>query len=379
MNTMSLKIPPEIERVLKEMLGINTPKGKRFESLKAGAVRLSDGFIKGEWSEGDLEEAYLFYHFPMNLMKVRRIIAELVSRHPSLFGERKSIRVLDAGCGEGAGMLGALYAFSEAMPESGVELTGLDASEQMLRRCSQIFKALGAGGTLKELKNGRISSGKYLPVEGEFDLILFANSIVEAVDGDIPTGLVEEAFNKMPADGVLVIMEPALKSASRRLMRLRHALLKEGVRSVLMPCLHAEPCPLLDIRWGAEWCHQSVKWSPPDFIRAMKRDLGRDADLLKYSYLVISAKKHPEENARKLKVVSDLIEEKGRLRAFLCTPAGRVELIRADNKATPANSAMDGMKRGDSISIKGQEEREPHRWMVQKETELKIDNRHPGE
>jgi hypothetical protein len=50
-------------------------------------------------------------------------------------------------------------------------------------------------------------------------------------------------------------------------------------------------------------------------------------------------------------VVSDLLEEKGRLRLYGCGPAGRHPLVRLDRQHTESNAAFADAARGDLIRI----------------------------
>lgn len=60
-----------------------------------------------------------------------------------------------------------------------------------------------------------------------------------------------------------------------------------------------------------EWCHQSIKWTPPIYMNVLNQPLYRKIEYLKFSYLVISGQSYDTIKDNKYLVISRLFKEKG--------------------------------------------------------------------
>jgi hypothetical protein len=172
--------------------------------------------------------------------------------------------------------------------------------------------------------------------------------------------------------GFVVIIEPALKKQTRRLMHLRNQLIEKKKGCVLLPCLHAQECPLSRIRKGREWCHQTITWKPPEYMRLLNQGMNREINKLKYSFLVIAKCNYGIHHGNKLLVVSKLLTEKGKKRCFLCTPAGRIELSRLDRFKSSVNASFDHIKKGDIVTLKNVVQKKQGLWRITDETQCSI-------
>src|SRR6185436_11471630 len=103
-------------------------------------------------------------------------------------------------------------------------------------------------------------------------------------------------------DGICVLLEPALRETSRDLLGVRDRLTARGL-FVVAPCLWQGPCPALARE--RDWCHDST------------------AERVDFSYLAVARHGQPSSDPSLFRIVSDRLEEKGRLRLFGCGPAGR--------------------------------------------------------
>ncbi|GAG79638.1 unnamed protein product [marine sediment metagenome] len=59
-------------------------------------------------------------------------------------------------------------------------------------------------------------------------------------------------------------------------------------------------------------------------------------------------------------------------RCFLCTPDGRIELVRLNKSTSTTNAALDSVQKGDIISIDNVIQTKPHYWQVSRHTHIKI-------
>jgi hypothetical protein len=207
----------------------------------------------------------------------------------------------------------------------------------------------------------------------QYDVILFTNSLAEICkDNTIPLKFIESVMRHLTTNGIIIIIEPALKHLSRRLMKLRDEILCNKKGSVLLPCLHTSPCPLFSIRAQKEWCHEIRKWQPPEFMKFINRKLHRDIHRLKFSYLVVGKQTCNRTPCNGFLVVSRLLKEKGKQRCFLCTPGARVELVRLNKSISTQNTEFSSIQKGDIISADNINRKRPHYWQIDQHTHINI-------
>ena len=374
-----MNLPQDVEQKILEVIGMPNLNRrnlsfytKRLNKIRKQMYRLSDYFAKSEAAEEKYADAYFAYNFPMNLMKVMAIVKELRYIYPKTFRNKNKLRILDIGCGDGAGMFGLYLGFESS---AAISLTGYDVSRQMLMRCKELTKWLKnrhSNVSVKLLRR-KISRGIFKKTTQKYNIILFANSLVEIFEEDeIRLQFIEQVLKCTTNDGILIVIEPALKKFSRRLMNLRQGIIEKQRSYVLLPCLHKNVCPLLEIRKQKEWCHQSVSWEPPDFMKILNQGLNREINYLKFSYLVVSKKDYAKHFCNGFLAISHLLREKGRKRCFLCTSNGRVELVRLDKSKSKLNMEFDNISKGDVIALKNIIQKKPHYWQIAENTHICI-------
>lgn len=370
-----LALPKEIERIIIQLTGLNDPStlAARRRELRG----LSDVFSQNRTAENRHLLSYLAYHFPANLMKTYAVIEELNAAFPDLMTGRQRFRVLDIGCGSGAAMLGFFFSRNQSGSVQ-FDLQGVDSSLPALQQCQTIARQLR---TVYPNLDVHVTQRTLEPsaaqrITGTYDAILCVNFLVELLPpGFSDWRVINQWRHRLNPDGLLLIIEPALKSTSRRLMALRTELNKIPDVQILRPCLHTGPCPLLAIETRAEWCHENIPWQPPDFMIQLNRDLRREIDRLKFSYLVVARTNRTAAGPPVYRVISRRLKEKGKVKCFLCAPEGRVELYRLDRDRDETNAAFDALQQGDIITVDGFESR-GQRFKVNKHTRLTV--RHAG-
>jgi SAM-dependent methyltransferase len=176
-------------------------------------------------------------------------------------------------------------------------------------------------------------------VSGPFDLIVAAHLLCElkALDAVARARLVLGwCSSLLSPGGRMVIVEPALKETSRELLMVRDRLVSESW-FVEAPCFLQGPCPALQRE--RDWCHDSAPWP------------GGRAPRADFSYLVL---RHPGPvlaDEAKMRVTSDLIKEKGRMKLFACGASGRNAFVLQKRDRTDTNRAFQELTRGDVIRI----------------------------
>jgi ribosomal protein RSM22 (predicted rRNA methylase) len=135
--------------------------------------------------------------------------------------------------------------------------------------------------------------------------------------------------------GTLILIEPALRETSRALLQVRDRLRAAGLH-IVAPCFCQTSCPAL-VR-ERDWCHDAVS--------------SNDGRRIDFSYLVVRRAALTEPVSTDwLRIVSDPLPEKGKLRLFACGAGGRTAVVRLDRHASPANAALDRLGRGDVARI----------------------------
>jgi ribosomal protein RSM22 (predicted rRNA methylase) len=228
-------------------------------------------------------------------------------------------RVLDLGAGTGA----VGRAVRARCPN--VELVAVD-------------KVGGPGIVQADVTRGLRPNG----VEGRFDWIVSAHLLNElSLDVEGRTRLVSGWLRELLApDGHCILIEPALRETSRGLLALRDHLLHAGC-FVVAPCLWHGDCPALA--------------RERDFCHASTGAVAEGRSRVDFSYLVVRRQGQPALDKELLRVVSDPMKDKGRLRMFGCGPAGRVLVTRLDRDRSERNQAFADVSRGDLLRIRGAE------------------------
>ena len=350
------------------------------EAIAAGVRELSDYFTKrtGDRPIDYLRDrahlaAYVAYFLPVNLLKITRPLRELDRLPGGFMDGGETFSLLDLGCGPGTASAGLLnYLLNEAPPRAGglhLRITAADRVKEGLVEAEAIIGGLWEASESRrraqnllsldlDLRRGEmadfISAG-----EGHerYDLVVLSNALVEVVTADARRGIVEALFQKrLKPGGSLIVIEPALREASRSLLTLREAVVAGGRLTVYAPCLTGAPCGALEN--PKDWCHEADPWSPPAMIERLDGLTGLEKGRLNYAYLVLRGDGRTlgqtlHGAGERFRVVSDLRFMKGEKRLFLCGRQGRLEAGRLDRERSETNAPFDDLRRGDIIAVGG--------------------------
>lgn len=313
---------------LRELLDLyQRERGGSLAETAEGVRQLSDMFNgitphrPGYLASRPLRRAYVHYYLPVNAEKVARVLAELATYAPFA----RPPRVLDFGCGPGTAALALLLRHPVR------DLTLVDVVDEAVDDARFLCGSLGVE-----------ARGLAEPPPGEkFDLVLAANVLAET----------ERPLEDLVADdGHLVILEPALRTTTRKLMERRDRLAARGFR-IAAPCLRAPACPMLER--DDLWCHQDVPWPRPGPVAEIDRRLGLLKETLKYSYLVVTRTGRAlADRPGSHRVVSNLHREKGKAWAWLCGrdgPLCRTEVL--TRHRSPETADFFHADRGDVLEI----------------------------
>jgi hypothetical protein len=121
-----------------------------------------------------------------------------------------------------------------------------------------------------------------------------------------------------------------------------------------------------------EWCHQSVPWTPPDFIRIINQGINREIEVLKFSYLVIAKHARQLKSPRGYSVISHLLKEKGKRHCYICTPNGRVELVRLNRSRSEKNADFDRLGKGAIVKLIDVVYKKDNLWQIEKGSGVEV-------
>src|SRR4030042_1401403 len=287
---MALVLPEPVVDLLHKNLGNFLESTADLERLRKQAKKLSADLAQKKFSESVNEPAYFAYNFPVNFMKGYVTARSIIERSEKFTNRLAELDVWDLGCGEGAGMLGMYYALSD---HGKIRLTGIDKSIKMIKHCRLVMKSIKARDPSINYRLVKADVLQYISKipQQHFDMIIIANSLLELYPDKIPLNFIKKLINLLKKDGIIIFIEPALKTSFHRLAQLRSQFIEKLNAHIILPCLHEQYCPLATI--PGEWCHQSVKWQPPEYLELLNKGLNREIDVLK---------------------------EKGKIKCYLCTP-----------------------------------------------------------
>jgi len=348
---------------------VNTTGPDEFPRLCRSVATLSRLFTRDRgalearyMADDTLRRGYVAYFLPVNLAKVQALLDELPAPAPS-----SPLRVLDIGSGPGTAAL-AVLDWTRHQPsgfQRPIEVVAVDHTRQALLDAERLWSsyprmAVAPEARFLPVQTDLERSGhlKDLTVGGRerYDLIILANTLGELFCTSRDpvrrrAKLLHGLLDLLHQGGTLMILEPAMRDASRDLHRLRNALLEEKACTVYSPCLHERPCPALVKE--EDWCHEERPWTPSPLVAAIDQEVGFMKDALKFSYLLLrkDGRTIVQREPTLYRVVSELREIKGEKRAWLCNETGRPEVGRLDRARSDANGAFDDWHRGAIVKI----------------------------
>ncbi|MBI2395874.1 MAG: hypothetical protein HYV09_40295 [Deltaproteobacteria bacterium] len=341
------------------------------------AAVYNDDRLRGLGGSREQLAARLSFWFPRDVPKMAGAARELIAMGRLRIGQATALRVLDVGAGLGASHRGLARALAAAGGLGTVDVLAVDDDRDALRVAAAIAKKRPREGAVDvRLKTEEASFVELVkrPPRGRFGVILVGQMLSE-LDLELDEAarvelhaeqLAALAREALEPDGVLLIVEPALRPRSRHLQRLRAALLQRRLR-VLAPCLHEGRCPLLGR--DTDWCHEDLAVDLPPFLQPVAKKAGLRWEGLTFSYLALSSK--PPRLVDSLtagpdreRAVSALLVSKGKRELVVCGDPLRGDVAgddplgphgarigRLDRARSEVNAVFDDLGRGDVVSL----------------------------
>ncbi len=270
--------------------------------------------------------AYLHWFLPWNVYRQGRLLQGLGLDPPA------GSRLLDLGAGP-CTFLVALWLARPDLRERELRYLAVDRAEPALKAGRRLFTAVAG-----DRSPWQVETTRRIPRSGSADLLVAANYLneLDADRGVRRKGPDLDPTEKSVADwerllapgGRLLVIEPGIRTAAARLVRLRAAALERGWR-VLAPCTHHETCPLPGRR-GGSWCHfGAAADGAPRWLNALGKQAKLPKERVSLSFLLLDRTEGSAVTAGAgiVRVVSDAFPVAGGGRGrYGCTARGLVVL-----------------------------------------------------
>lgn len=298
------------------------------DSLADRSVRISEHYRRAGASRAVVGEqsdavAYALSRMPATFAAVSRVLAEVQERAPDFV----PATLLDAGAGPGTAAWAAGGRFD------GLAKTLFDHNGQFLALARTIATGLADEAEVLQHDLGRFE------LDRRFDLVTCAYALTELADS-----VVVETAQRLWSHtaGILVIVEPGRPRDYQRLMPIRARLVELG-GTILAPCPHDAPCPLV----APDWCHFSIRLSRSrEHMRMKGGTLGYEDE--RFSYLVVA---RPGIGTRtSARVIRPAEQNKFSVSLPLCAPDG-TELRVVPSRDKVAFKAARKLDWGDSVEL----------------------------
>ncbi len=323
-----------------------------------------------------LRLAYLLYYMPTHVYRMAAIWSELARlgfrvQHSGV----GAFRAIEFGAGPGSGACGV--ALGEKFAPVGLPLEKnwalIEQDRKMLERgvlwSQHYFKSLGQPWGVRPFHRTLDPRVGFLPKNApQFHLWVMSYYLneLELPAEELALALVQAWEHHLAQEGVVILMEPALKLQSRKLLLLRQALLALRAKEadpewqILLPCLGHQACGAL--AQPEDWCHEEVSWWRPPYFKLIDQLAGLDRKSLPFSYLVVVKSRRPRneilpqlQGQSLHRLVSPAHTEGRDFEFFLCGQDGKK---RARWRATAAQESGEqpSPERGDiltDVSFKG--------------------------
>jgi hypothetical protein len=319
----------------------------------------------------NLRLAYFLYFMPCNLFRMASIWAEL-----SRLGFKwkpKHLQGIEFGAGPASGLCGiaAGETFAGIGAPRSAQWALIEQDQSILEmgaRWAQTYtQSLGSldWGIRTFHRKIDLSRGFLPKTAPSFNLWLMSYYLneLEVSPQDLAPLLLDSWSQHLEEEGLVILMEPALRLQSRKLLELRKALLTEINKKkrddflILLPCLGHQTCGALEN--PDDWCHEEVTWWRPPYLRKLDDLAQLDRKTLPFSYLVIMRTKRSRDEVlpalrgtpenRRHRLVSPAHSEGRDLEFFTCGQDGKKRArLRTEKLIQRGDILLGSQLRGDT-------------------------------
>jgi 16S rRNA G966 N2-methylase RsmD len=328
-----------------DLLGCNSLEEKEHQLVQT-IQGLSDRFTKerSELSQDYFADpaslcAYGLFFFPQSYVRTQFVLQEIVSRGWNPTGP---LSILDLGAGAGPASFSAVSLIDSA------RITAVDRSPAALSMMKRIASDCSSSWPHLEFEFHVDDLWRWIKAQDrKWDLILASFSLNESgFSFEQATAILANALTD---HGMIIVIEPALRSTSESLEAWRDNIAQRGNLHIWGPCLHSDPCPLL--KEGKFWCHEVRSWKSPVSLTFLNRHLYRQIHVLKFSFLAFGKETPQPVGSFSFRLISPVSKQKRKLIFTGCTSEGKKKEFRMNPPLTEEErDQIRKWERGDVIT-----------------------------
>ncbi len=275
----TFSIPEDIQSYIEKILKSKNLSFEKTNQLAEMILRQSNYYIENPqkqtpWSETWSQVAQAIYYFPLNYLRVQAVI------------ER----------GHGVNFFANLTNFIDYG-------AGLGSASRQLKNF------LKSGVCIEQSKEAR-DLAKLEWVQNVSEIAPQSLGVFSYVLTEL-----EELPTWASNCEALMIVEPGTHQDGRKLMEIRKKLIDSGF-FIWAPCTHQMACPLLT-QSNKDWCHDRLHWNMPKWFEKIEQKLPIKNKTLAFSYL-LAKKSQPPKNENHMRVVGDVLDERGKSKVMIC-------------------------------------------------------------
>lgn len=254
------------------------------------------------WKESSnpahLRLAYFLYFMPPNAFRMASVWAELARL--GFRWQPRELKALEFGAGPASGVCGVAtgeHYTPVGLPRSGTWAL-LEQDKAILELGRKWAETYFTHLDYKDWsirpfhRKLDVTQGFLPPSAPQFNLWLMSFYLNEltSTPAEIAEALVTSWQKHLENESLMILVEPALKLQSRKLLEIRREILllikkkKIDWLQLLLPCLGHQDCGAL--KEAEDWCHEEVTWWRPPYFRKIDKMAGLDRKTLPFSYLV---------------------------------------------------------------------------------------------
>lgn len=363
--------PEALERVWVAMAHAKAPRsseGEAIDRVAPAATRLSELFTTARPVAfpdygGDTESrvAYGLFFVPQTWVRTRLALAEVVEARGRALGRDGVVSVLDLGAGLGAAGWGAAHWLVARDPTLRARLVAVDRSAESLRDFVAAVEAVPSSDRRLDVETvvADLAAGPAPAVlaRAPFHLVVVSFALNEAFPppaDDAARAWLASLSGLLADDGVLLVVEPALRETASRLRDLARPLVASGALHALAPDLDGRVAlPHDDLRFVD---HEVRRWRKPRSLVRLNRTLRRSLDELTFSFVALSRTPAPGFPAapRRVRLTSPFARLKGR-RAFTALGAdgtrATFDLLERTLADEATRARVLSIERGDHVEV----------------------------
>ncbi len=300
----------------------------------------------GYMTQPRFRAAYLLYFVPTGVATVLHVLQRsgILARIAA-----RPLRVLDLG----SGPLTATLALALAT-DAPLEVTAVDAARQSMEDGQAILQQLRAD-TKVRLIDGNLRDGKTLhKLTGQYDVILASHVLNEwpnQTNRPAEDWLTRLLAERLAPGGAVVLVEPATRHGSHKLIGVREQLIAQTSLAIVSPCMGKMPCPLAENT--RDWCHAEQPWERPRLVTLLDEAIGHRRTTLKFSHLVLVDQLDAPENPQQFRVIGGPMTAGETFRRYLCGVDGRRVAVAERHDAGRTWPELVNAWRGDALVVPG--------------------------